>query len=78
LKGLETIAGACSLEAEATAIAASVERFNFGLPPIDPFLSSMHLNGVFPVALQLAGKPPVAVSIGRLDNEVVMRGCRME
>jgi hypothetical protein len=75
---LETSAGACSLEAEATVIAASVERFDFSLPPVDPFLGSMHLDGILPIAFQFAGKSPVAISVGRLDNEVIMRGCRME
>jgi hypothetical protein len=78
LKGLETSAGVCSFEAEATAIAASVERFDFGFPPIDPLLGSMHLDGVLPIALQFAGESPIAIFVGRLDNEVVMRGCRME
>jgi hypothetical protein len=75
---LETSTGVCSFKAEATAIAASVERFDFGLPPIDPFLGSMHLDGVLPIALQLACESPIAISVGRLDNEVVMRGRRME
>jgi hypothetical protein len=66
------------LEAEATAIAASVERFDFRLPSVDPLLGSMHLNGVLPIALQLAGKPPVSVSVGRLDDEIIMRGRWME
>jgi hypothetical protein len=63
---------------EAAAITASVERFDFGLPPVDPFLGPMHLDGVLPIAFQLAGKSPVAISVGRLNDEVIMRGCRME
>jgi hypothetical protein len=71
-------AGACSFEAEATAIAASVERFDFHLPSVDPLLGPMHLDGVLSIALQFAGKPPVAVSVGCLDDEVVVRGRRVE
>jgi hypothetical protein len=78
LKGLEVGTSSGSLEAEPTAIAASVERLNFRLPSIDPLLGSVHLNGVLSIALQLAGKPPITVSVGRLDDEVVMRGRRME
>jgi hypothetical protein len=78
LKGFEAGAGSGSLEAEPTAIAASVERFDFRLPPIDPLLGSVHLNGVLSIALQLAGKPPVSVSVSRLDDKVVMRGRWME
>jgi hypothetical protein len=78
LKGFEAGTGSGSLEAEPTAIAASVERLNFRLPSIDPLLGSVHLNGVLSVALQLAGKSPIAVSVGRLDDEVIMRGRRMK
>jgi hypothetical protein len=78
LKGIEAGTGSGSLEAEPTVIAASVERLDFRLPPINPLLGSVHLNGVLSVTLQLAGKSPITVSVGRLDDEVVMRGRRME
>jgi hypothetical protein len=34
--------------------------------------------GELSIALQLASEPPIAVSVGGLNDEVVMQGCRMK
>jgi hypothetical protein len=63
---------------EATAVATGLQHLKLCLQPVNLLLSLMHLLRELSIMLEFSSQPPVTVTIGSLDNKVIMGGHQME